>query len=60
MIRDHKKILTARKADFVVTYCREDQYDKIPILREIEAAGYELRLKRNYLNMPFYIYERKK
>ena len=60
MIRDHKKILTDRKADFVVTYCREDQYDKIPILREIEAAGYELRLKRNYLNMPFYIYERKK
>ena len=60
MIRDHKKILTDRKADFVVTYCREDQPDKIPVLREIEAAGYELRLKRMYMNQPFYIYEKKK
>ena len=60
MIRDHKKILTDRKADFVVTYCREDQYEKFPILRDIEAAGYKLRLKRTYLNLPFYIYERKK
>lgn len=60
MIRDHKKILTDRKADFVVTYCREDQYDKIQVLRDIEAAGYELRLKRMYMNMPFYIYEKKK
>ena len=58
MIRDHKKILTDRKADFVVTYCREDQYDKIPILRDIEAAGYKLRLKRTYMNIPFYIYEK--
>lgn len=59
MIRDHKKILTDRKADFVVTYCREDQPDKLPVLREIEAAGYKLRLKRVYMNQPFYIYERK-
>lgn len=59
MIRDHKKILTDRKADFVVTYCREDQPDKLPVLREIEAAGYKLRLKRMYMNQPFYIYERK-
>ena len=59
MIRDHKKILTDRKADFVVTYCREDQLDKIQILHDIEAAGYELRLKRTYLNLPFYIYEKK-
>jgi hypothetical protein len=60
MIRDHKKILTDRKADFVVTYCREDQYDKFQTLRDIEAAGYKLRLKRMYMGMPFYIYERKK
>lgn len=59
MIRDHRKILTERKADFVVTYCREDQPDKIPVLREIEAAGYELCLKRTYLKMPFYIYKKK-
>ena len=59
MIRDHKKILTDRKADFVVTYCREDQPDKLPVLREIEAAGYKLRLRRMYMNQPFYIYERK-
>ena len=59
MIRDHKKILTDRKADFVVTYCREDQPDKIPVLREIEAAGYELCLKRTYMNQPFYIYKKK-
>jgi len=42
-----------------VTYCREDQYDKKPILKEIEDAGYVLRLKRTYMNQPFYIYERK-
>ena len=59
MIRDHKKILTDRKADFVVTYCRDDQTDKIQVLRDIEAAGYELRLRRMYMNTPFYIYERK-
>lgn len=59
MIRDHKKILTDRKADFVVTYCRDDQTDKIQVLRDIEAAGYELRLRRMYMNTPFYIYKRK-
>ena len=60
MIRDHRKILTDRKADFVVTYCRENQGDKYQVLRDIEANGYELRLKRTYLNLPFYIYEKKK
>lgn len=60
MIRDHRKILTDRKADFVVTYCRDDQPEKLKVLREIEAAGYELRLKRMYMNQPFYIYEKKK
>ena len=60
MIRDHRKILTDRKADFVVTYCRENQADKHQVLRDIEANGYELRLKRTYLNLPFYIYEKKK
>lgn len=60
MIRDHKKILTDRKADFVVTYCRENQSDKLQVLRDIEANGYELRLKRTYLDLPFYIYEKKK
>lgn len=60
MIENHKQILIDRKADFVVTYCREDQYDKFPVLRDIEAAGYELRLKRMYMNLPFYIYEKKK
>ena len=60
MIRDHKKILTDRKADFVVTYCRENQADKYQVLRDIEANGYELRLKRTYLKLPFYIYEKKK
>lgn len=60
MIRDHRKILTDRKADFVVTYCRDDQPEKLKVLREIEAAGYELRLKRIYMNQPFYIYEKKK
>ena len=60
MIRDHKKILTDRKADFVVTYCRENQTDKYQILHDIETAGYELRLKRIYLDLPFYIYEKKK
>ncbi len=60
MIRDHKKILTDRKADFVITYCREDQQDKIQVLRDIEAAGYDLRLKRMYMRMPFYIYEKRK
>lgn len=59
MIRDHKKILTDRKADFVVTYCREDQPEKLQTLRDIEAAGYKLRLKRMYMNQPFYIYEKK-
>jgi hypothetical protein len=60
MIENHRQILKDRKADFVVTYCREDQYDKKPILKEIEDAGYVLRLKRTYMNQPFYIYERKK
>lgn len=60
MIRDHKKILTDRKADFVVTYCREDQPEKLETLRLIEANGYVLRLKRMYMNQPFYIYEKKK
>lgn len=60
MVRDHRKILTDRKADFVVTYCRDDQPEKLKVLREIEAAGYELRLKRMYMNQPFYIYEKKK
>jgi hypothetical protein len=60
MIRDHRKILTDRKADFVVTYCRDDQPEKLKVLREIEAACYELRLKRMYMNQPFYIYEKKK
>lgn len=60
MIRDHRKILTDRKADFVVTYCRDDQPEKLKVLREIEAAGYKLRLKRMYMNQPFYIYEKKK
>lgn len=59
MIRDHRKILTDRKADFVVTYCRENQPEKIQTLRDIEAAGYELKLKRMYLNLPFYIYKKK-
>ena len=60
MIENHRQILRDRKADFVVTYCREDQYDKKPILKEIEDAGYVLRLKRTYMNMPFYMYERRK
>ena len=60
MIRDHKKILTDRKADFVVTYCKDDDTEKFQVLRDIEAAGYELRLKRTYMNLPFYIYEKKK
>jgi len=59
MIRDHKKILTERKADFVITYCREDQPEKLQTLRDIEAAGYELKLKRMYMKQPFYIYKRK-
>lgn len=60
MIEKHKQILIDRKADFVVTYCREDQPEKIQTLRLIEANGYELRLKRMYMNQPFYIYEKKK
>ena len=60
MIENHKQILIDRKADFVVTYCREDQPEKIQTLRLIEANGYELRLKRMYMNQPFYIYEKKK
>lgn len=59
MIENHRQILKDRKADFVVTYCREDQVDKKPILKEIEDAGYVLRLKRIYMNQPFYIYEKK-
>jgi hypothetical protein len=59
MIENHRQILRDRKADFVVTYCGEEQYDKKPILKEIEDAGYVLRLKRTYMNLPFYIYERK-
>ena len=60
MMRDHKKILTDRKADFVVTYCREDQTEKFFVLKEIEEAGYTLRKKCIYVNMPFYIYEKNK
>ena len=45
MIENHRQILKDRKADFVVTYCREDQYDKKPILKEIEDAGYVLRFQ---------------
>lgn len=60
MIEKHKQILIDRKADFVVTYCRDDQPEKIQTLRLIEANGYELRLKRMYMNQPFYIYEKKK
>ena len=59
MIENHRQILKDRKADFVVTYCGEEQYDKKPILKEIEDAGYELCLKRTYMNLPFYIYKRK-
>ena len=60
MMRDHKQILTDRRADFVVTYCREDQPEKKAVLKEIEDAGYELRVQRMYMQMPFYIYEKKK
>ena len=60
MMRDHKKILTDRKADFVVTYCREDQTDKFFVFKEIEEAGYTLRKRCIYMNMPFYIYEKNK
>lgn len=60
MMRDHKKILTDRRADFVVTYCREDQTEKFFVLKEIEEAGYTLRKRCIYMNMPFYIYEKNK
>jgi len=60
MIENHRQILIDRKADFVITYCRDDQPEKIQTLRLIEANGYELRLKRMYMNQPFYIYEKKK
>lgn len=60
MMRDHKKILTNRRADFVVTYCREDQTEKFFVLKEIEEAGYTLRKRCIYMNMPFYIYEKNK
>ena len=60
MMRDHKQILLDRRADFVVTYCREDQTEKFYVLKEIEEAGYTLRKKCIYLNMPFYIYEKNK
>lgn len=59
MISNHREILTSRKADFVITYCREDQYDKKPTLKFIEDNGYELKLKKMYMGMPFYIYKRK-
>ena len=59
MIEKHKQILIDRKADFVVTYCREDQPEKLQTLRLIEANGYELRLKRMYMKQPFYIYQKK-
>jgi hypothetical protein len=60
MMKDHKQILLDKKADFVVTYCREDQPEKKAVLKEIEDAGYQLRRQCMYMNMPFYIYEKKK
>lgn len=60
MQRDHKALLHSGKADFVITYCREDQTEKKAILKEIEDAGYELRTKAVYLQMPFYVYSKKK
>ena len=60
MMRDHKQILLDRKADFVITYCRDDQTDKMFVFKEIEDAGYTLRKRRIYMNMPFYIYEKNK
>ena len=60
MRKDHIDLLNSRKADFVVTYCREDQTEKKGDLKEIEAAGYELKEHCVYMNLPFYMYERKK
>jgi len=58
MMRQHKQILHDRKADFVITYCREDQVEKRAVLKEIEDCGYTLRHQCIYMNMPFYIYEK--
>ena len=60
MMKDHKQILLDKKADFVITYCREDQPEKKVVLKEIEDAGYQLRKQCMYMDMPFYIYEKKK
>jgi hypothetical protein len=60
MRKDHIDLLNSRKADFVVTYCREDQPEKRNDLKEIEAAGYKLKEQCEYMNLPFYMYERKK
>lgn len=60
MMRDHKQILLDRKADFVITYCREGQTEKKFVFKDIQDAGYTLRKQCIYMNMPFYIYEKNK
>lgn len=60
MRKEHIDLLNSRLADFVVTYCREDQPEKKSDLKEIEAAGYELKEQSVYMNLPFYMYKRKK
>ena len=57
MLENHKQILIDRKADFVITLFDKD---KPQTLQLIEANGYELRLKRVYMERTFYIYEKKK